>query len=236
MGGLVVVLTRSKPMELPATIRTSVSQQAITKVTRLFNGTLADVLNELLQNARRAGATAVHLETLDLAGRSTLCIRDDGHGIADPRSALTLGLSGWDQAVRNREDPAGMGVFSLAGHRVEIRSRAPAASAGWRVVVPADAWQGNAELPIERFEMDHGTELLIELSERWETELESAASACARHFPLPVKLNRRELARAAFLDGAQRVEHHQGCAIGVYRSREVPLGSPTVNFHGVAVK
>lgn len=32
-------------MEFPSTIRTSVSQQAITKVTRLFNGTVGDVLN-----------------------------------------------------------------------------------------------------------------------------------------------------------------------------------------------
>jgi hypothetical protein len=32
-------------MDLPATIETSVSKEVITKVTRLFNGTIQDVLN-----------------------------------------------------------------------------------------------------------------------------------------------------------------------------------------------
>ncbi|MDB5580824.1 MAG: ATP-binding protein [Bradyrhizobium sp.] len=69
-------------MTLPSTIRTAVSQAAITKVTRLFNGSVGDVLNELLQNARRAGASRIDIETLDLAGHPTLNLRDDGRGIA----------------------------------------------------------------------------------------------------------------------------------------------------------
>jgi hypothetical protein len=40
-------------------LRARVSPQAITKVTRIFNGTLDDIFNELFQNARRAGATAL---------------------------------------------------------------------------------------------------------------------------------------------------------------------------------
>lgn len=41
----------------PTTIRPSVSPEVINKVTRLFNGSLDDLVNEMLQNARRAGAT-----------------------------------------------------------------------------------------------------------------------------------------------------------------------------------
>ena len=44
-------------MPLPLTIQTAVGQALIGKVSRLFNGSVSDVLHELLQNARRAGAT-----------------------------------------------------------------------------------------------------------------------------------------------------------------------------------
>ena len=41
---------------IPATIATAVAPETIAKVTRLFNNTAFDVICELLQNARRAGA------------------------------------------------------------------------------------------------------------------------------------------------------------------------------------
>ena len=44
---------------LPATIRASVHEDAIGRVTRFFNATTLETLNELFQNARRAGATRV---------------------------------------------------------------------------------------------------------------------------------------------------------------------------------
>lgn len=107
---------------LPATIATSVAPETIAKVGRLFNGSVHDVLNELLQNARRAGATTITITTAGNAGDRLLHIVDDGSGIADPAAIVTLGRSGWAAETRNREDPAGMGVFSLAGRDVIIRS------------------------------------------------------------------------------------------------------------------
>lgn len=44
---------------IPATIATAVAPETIAKVTRLFNNTAFDVVTELFQNARRAGAIAV---------------------------------------------------------------------------------------------------------------------------------------------------------------------------------
>ena len=41
-----------------------VSPEAIGKVGRLFNATIGDILNELLQNARRAGATKVVIDQI----------------------------------------------------------------------------------------------------------------------------------------------------------------------------
>jgi hypothetical protein len=48
---------------LPGTISTRVSQDAITIVTRLINNTVGDAIAELIQNARRAGATVLDLAT-----------------------------------------------------------------------------------------------------------------------------------------------------------------------------
>lgn len=126
-------------MSLPATIQTAVGQSMISRVTRLFNNSVQDVLTELLQNARRAGATRVDIDSFDLADQPTLVIRDNGTGIDDPAKLVTLGDSGWNQEIAHREDPAGMGVFSLAGHRVQIRSFSQAANRGWRIVIAPDA-------------------------------------------------------------------------------------------------
>ncbi|PJG47225.1 hypothetical protein CAF53_02445 [Sphingobium sp. LB126] len=223
-------------MGLPATIRTSIAPEAITKVTRLFNGTVADVLHELLQNARRAGANNIEIETLDLDGRPTLCVRDDGHGIADPAVLVSLGRSGWDETTRHREDPAGMGVFSLAGRHVEIRSCPSGAATGWRIAIPSDAWEASAEIRVEPFPITVGTEIMIDLPEAWTTALDGAAAAAARFYPLPVSLNGKILPREDFLTGAAYVEFWGGCRIAVYRCRATPASTERrINFHGVTL-
>jgi hypothetical protein len=99
-----------RPDALPTVVHSQVDPAAITKVTRLFNNTLGSILTELIQNARRAGATTVDLD-VEADDRQWLVIADDGAGIADPAVILALGRSGWDDDIAAREDPAGMGVF-----------------------------------------------------------------------------------------------------------------------------
>ena len=103
------------------TIRATVAAEAIEKVTRLFNGTIDDIANELLQNARRAGATSV-TSIIDEpeAERTLVTIKDDGRGVASPQELLSLGKSRWDEETELREDPAGMGFFSLSGLDVTV--------------------------------------------------------------------------------------------------------------------
>ena len=50
------------PSNFPATIRTAVSQSAITRVGWLFNGTAGDVLAELLQKSTPVGFQATGAE------------------------------------------------------------------------------------------------------------------------------------------------------------------------------
>jgi signal transduction histidine kinase len=102
---------------MTTTIQAQVSQSTLGKVSRLFNSSLTDCLNELLQNARRAGATAVKMT---LSDDRHLTLEDDGTGIAQPQTLLTLGESNWSEETKQQEDPAGMGVFSLANRDVTI--------------------------------------------------------------------------------------------------------------------
>lgn len=224
-------------MSLPATIQTAVGQSILGKITRLFNNnSVADVLNEILQNCRRAGATRVDIDSFELADRQVLVIRDDGTGIDDPAKLMTLGDSGWDSTIADREDPAGMGVFSLAGHRVEIHSFSPAAGQGWCVTIAPDAWESGAPLEIEPCSIACGTEILIDMPAAWASALSAAAATAATFYPLPVHFQGKRCAQRDFLADAHRVEQWQGCRIGIFRGRN--YRSPTevsINFHGLTV-
>ena len=110
------------------TIRAEIAREAIAKVMQFFDGTLAQALQEVLQNARRSGATSVAI-TRDLAnGRIT--VSDDGRGIGHPGTLLAFGRSGWPRGLHGAEHPAGMGVFSLARRLPRIRSRVAGHAAG----------------------------------------------------------------------------------------------------------
>ena len=223
-------------MSLPATIHTSAGQSLLGKITRLFNNGVSDVLVEALQNSRRAGASRVEIDVVDADGRAILVIRDDGSGVDDPAKLVTLGDSGWDAAIADREDPAGMGVFSLAGRHVEIRSHARGAAKGWRVVIPPEAWETGAPLAVEPWEIDAGTEIRIDMPEAWSTDLANAAANASRHYPLPVLFRGEQLKRTDFLAGAAHVEEWEGCRIGVFHDHgHIPSSYPRINFHGLTV-
>ena len=67
---------------LPKEIRATIHEDAIQKVSRFFNATTAECLNELLQNSRRSGATRVDITFQD----STVTVTDDGRGVQNPEA------------------------------------------------------------------------------------------------------------------------------------------------------
>jgi len=115
-------------------LRAQISPQAISKVTRIFNGTLDDIVAELFQNARVV-VTAEHL-----AHACLITVGDDGAGIADPVDLVSLGQSDWSGECRTREDPAGMGFFSLAGLDTVVSSTSAVGS--FSLAIAGDAWTG----------------------------------------------------------------------------------------------
>lgn len=222
-------------MSFPSAIHSKVDSAAVTKVTRLFNNTIGDVLAELIQNARRAGATVVRLQASETGDRPWLTIADNGNGISDPSVVLALGRSDWDSDVVRREDPAGMGVFSLAGRRMIIRSRPSTALTGWQVDIPSGAWESGTPVAVAAFDGTVGTEIGFALDGPWAIALDNAARAAARHCPLLVVLNGEELKREDWLAGAAAIFEEDGVRIGVFDDRRSNHVSHSVNFHGVTV-
>lgn len=68
------------------------------------------VLGELMQNARRAGATKIHFQMEDESKK--LEVIDNGCGIADFQNLLSVADSGWDESTVANERPFGMGWLS----------------------------------------------------------------------------------------------------------------------------
>ena len=215
-------------------IRASVSPDTIGKVTRLFNGSLSDILNELLQNARRAGASAVNVDATPQENGLRITIDDDGCGMDDPARVLALGASRWDAQVASGEDPAGMGVFSLAGKATVIESRSDSTGSAWRIAIPADAWTGDVEIAVDRSERQKGTSISFLLPRACEGSVENAVREASQYFPIPVRFAGRDMPRKDFLSGAIHVEDWNGSRIGIFHGRPYHR-TPTVNFHGVTV-
>ncbi len=114
------------------TIKACVNPRLLTKADRLFTGTLSGRIIEILQNARRAGATKVVINNQD----GLVTVRDNGQGIEDFAKLLDLGGSGWEDALEVSEDPAGVGLFCLTPRRVTIRSN------GRMVKIESECWTG----------------------------------------------------------------------------------------------
>ncbi len=108
------------------TIQARVSKQLLAKASRLFTGTLDGRIIEILQNARRAGASEVHITNED----GEVTVRDNGCGIDDFARLLDLGASGWEDELEASEDPAGVGLFCLAPRDTVIRSNGKMARIG----------------------------------------------------------------------------------------------------------
>ncbi|MBW4422684.1 MAG: hypothetical protein KME13_26330 [Myxacorys californica WJT36-NPBG1] len=227
-------LETSSFSQLP--IPASISPQILTKVTRLFNGGLEDIVNELFQNARRAGATQVEVILTQLG---TLLIEDDGCGIENPKTLLSLGQSEWDAKVVESEDPAGMGIFSLANRGATI------ASHNWHVHLDPEHFSGQAIAIVQSTEARVGTRIEFPLTaaelrsfEVWRSQsLHPQIASAARYYPLPVTFNRAALLRQDFLEDAVWVKLWRGLRLGVsahYRWANQSVEG-LLNFYGLTV-
>ena len=234
-------------------IRARFHDSAVSRVTRMYAATLADIFAETLQNARRAGATRVRVSLAGPVDHPVVTVADDGAGIADPAVLLSFGENGWDDALVAAEDAAGMGMLSLARRGCTVASRPRIANGepapGWRVALAPEHFLGEAEAEgsaDDAAPFPHGTAVAFQATEAENAgAIRRAIESAARHYPLPVVLEDapntpaggEQFERRAFLDGALHVERWKGLVFGVFKDRWAGFGlnDPDLNFHGLTV-
>ena len=217
------------------TIRARIAEEAIAKVMQFFDGTLAQALQEILQNARRSGATSVAI-TYDRASRR-ITVSDDGPGIGDPRALLAFGRSGWPKDLHGAENPAGMGIFSLARRSPRIRSRV-AGRAAWSLELEEDHFVGREPAVVSADpdrERDHGTAVTFSVLPTDTDWIPGVIADAVRHYPVPVSVNGRRPEQSDFLKDAVRTETWRGLRVGVFHSASPNWDPPCINFHGLLV-
>ena len=231
---------------LPTTIRASVHEDAIARVSAFFNASAEDILREVLQNARRSIATRVEVTVgaeADADGRRRVEIADNGCGMNDPAALLAFGYSGWDG--RTHEHPAGMGWYALAGTDCTVTSRTALMDTGWQVTLGPAHYRGEAAARVERAPEGTpvGTRIVLPAS----TITEEAVGRAARYLTVDVKVNGKRVEQAEF----QARYGHAGVACGAdvsfpvtdgylsnYEREEragqatMPSRETTINFHG----
>lgn len=142
------------------TICAKVSPKLLTKADRLFTGTIEGRIIELLQNARRAGATEVRITNRN----NLIRVEDNGSGVQDFQKLLDLGSSGWNEQIESGEDPAGVGLFSLAPRQVTIVSE------NSKIVITKHGWTGTPVTVTKSENYVKGTTLEFNDEKPWDFE------------------------------------------------------------------
>ena len=189
------------------------------------------MLDELLQNARRSGASEV---TVTRNGPE-LTLLDNGTGIAVAADLLTFGKSRWRESVRASEDPAGMGVYSLSRTHCRIRSR-HAGEDGWQVELGPEHFTGEKAATVlqDNTLRKPGTEITLTLPEHVEMPahaLRDHLQHSARYCPVKVTLKGEALDQHDFLANATLVTRWHGIRIGVAKNSQ----RHQLNFHGITI-
>lgn len=147
------------------------------------------VLSELMQNARRAGASSVKFDYKP--DTNTLVITDDGCGIESMEALLTVAESGWDTELVEQEHPFGIGFLS-------------ALFACWHIIVSSKGGQIDANtddvlafkaIPVTACEWRGITRITLVGVEFHEEYILNALKRLARGFPIPVYYNGERLER-----------------------------------------
>lgn len=221
---------------MSTTICAQVNPRLLSKANRLFTGSLQGRIIEILQNARRAGATRVWVTNRD----GEVIVRDNGSGIEDFQMLLDLGGSSWpaDQELEDSEDPAGVGLFCLAPRKVTVRSN------GRLAVIEANGWGGAAVKINDDLDSISGTLLVFE-DEVWSRDV---VEPLAVFTGMTVTVDGQACAKEPFIR-SDLVHHHAlGCRIQVVTYTEmsqwqrcvarvgcVGEANVIVNFHGQTV-
>lgn len=190
-------------------IALAVNEKGMMKAIRDTFSSQANVLSELLQNGRRAGATQI--EVIYREQEHHLEVHDNGGGIGDFSKLLEIATSGWDAETIDMEAAFGIGFASalFGAQRVEIES------CGRRLA--ADTADILAFKPVEVVPASvvDGTRVcLFGVKRKWD---QVAVAKMVKGFAVPVTFNGKDMPRSEADD-----ESFTDCEIGRIRLSTKP--------------
>jgi hypothetical protein len=158
-----------------------------------------NVLSEMMQNARRAGATMVQFSYSE---DGTLVVIDNGKGIDDFQKLLTLSESGWDAELVVREHAFGQGFFSAlhSGKHVTVESR------GRKIAFETEDVLNFASIAKEPSDFIGGTRITLQGMTLPKKNLVEALARFAKGFPIDVTLDGKQIVRKHALPALSTIE------------------------------
>jgi hypothetical protein len=204
-----------KENRMTATVAIRLNKRRLIENFRFAFPNRCGVVAELMQNARRAGASSVAVSYARKAQR--LVVQDDGCGIADFQKLFTLGESGWCEAVQRTEQPFGLGFLQslYAAGRCTVESN------GQRVQFETRAALAGATVGVERCSTARGTTVTLEAIEL--AHLDREIVRMTRGFPIPVEYNGVKLRRPHAPDALP----YARTAVGLMHLAGIEGGVPT---------
>ena len=219
------------------TVRARVAQGAVQRVTSFYDASIASILGEIYQNARRSSASHVRVDIDPV--KMTATVTDDGKGIRNPEAVLSFGRSDWDGTVED-EHPAGMGLYSLSRRGATISSRTATPDGGWRAELRPEHFRGEAPATVEPLGPSGpvGTTVTFPITKK--DDAEATAHKQATYMPLNMTVCGTPVSHKRFMkvpplagiveddDLAFGIQHHKHCP-----DRNGPTRQDLViNFHG----
>ena len=214
-------------------LRARIGHNALAAITAGTAGTFAQSVRELLQNARRSTTDRIDIQIHD----QCIEITDYGHGVRNPAALLEYGTAVWTPRVLT-EDPAGIGLFSLANEHVRIATRPAPTDTGehhdaWSVDLTPAHFRGKPATPgtADNAPKPHGTTVSFcpdHIQDRWIDEQ-------VMHFPVPVRVNGRKVARQPIAADADATIDWKGLRIGLFDGRNGVEKRSKLNCHGAVV-
>ena len=167
------------------TIHAAVSSKILNKVDRMFSNRMTQIFIELIQNARRAGATLITVATLDSPDGTVISFEDNGVGIDDFSKLLHLGDGNWDAETDRKEDPAGMGFFSLIHTGVRVLSN------GMFAEITRESFLGKTAVEVQSTSLgpSQGTRLVFTRPAEKAHQVDSDLRAVSKYGLIDVVLN-----------------------------------------------
>lgn len=149
------------------------------------------VISELMQNARRAGASRI---AFTRNGDGAICVRDDGAGIHDLQILFSIAESDWSDELTQEEHPFGMGFLAalFAADQVLVSSN------GARIEFRTEDLFAQRPIPVTRCEKAPGT--YMELTGDWPESLVDLVKPLAMGFPIEVLVDGTALPRPHAID------------------------------------